>query len=184
MKNGYLLSGLEDILGKWEWPINASSITMSARAFKEELLNMNSFTGGLLTMKFESLPVDQKKGECIDEDHSECGLSYLKHKVMGYSFERNKGHLEIPMERFGKGRATMELGILPTWKRMGFWRADFLNGAEEDAMNEGDEKYRFSPNTEPREEYQSEGLEDDTNSECFTSSEDEDDEMEVDEGRS
>lgn len=168
------MSGLNTLLGRWEWPINVWAIRMSARDFKE----------GLLGMDFEQLPIGGGEGESEKEDHSDCGLVILKYEVMTYSFNDEEEELPIPMERFGRLRYDVEAEMLPWWKRMGFWRADFARWLEDDKESEGDGEYPepMSDGWEPREEYESEGFEEDSSRDGDDNDEDGDDETKVGEG--
>lgn len=106
LKDGYLLRGLNNLLDKWEWPLNAESISMSAREFKD----------GLLGIKYKPLPLVAGIG--AKEDHSKCGLAILKHTVAKYSLEekqyllKGEGVFQLPIERFTEKRRDVELAML------------------------------------------------------------------------
>lgn len=169
MKDGYLMAGLNGLLGKGRWLCDedlSSSISMSPRSFKESLLNI----------KYKQLPLGgEREGQDEEGSHWRCGLDILKNEITVHALDREESFL-IPIERFGKVRSHVEAGMLPRFKQMGFWRTDFIREIDdEDEESEDDSEFSgpMSVEWEPREEYESEGFE-------HGSSEDEEDGMEVD----
>lgn len=100
LKDGYLMASLNNLLGEWQWPLDAWSIDMSASNFKEWLLQM------------ESVPLP-RTGKA---DHSRCGVEKVKKWVAEYSFETKSydyetaGEVVRPSaERFTKERREVEM---------------------------------------------------------------------------
>ncbi|KAK2756129.1 hypothetical protein FQN54_005537 [Arachnomyces sp. PD_36] len=171
MKNGFLMTGLKNLLGR-EWQLeDAWWVSLSPRSIKN----------GLLAANFMELPV--VGGDAGQEDHSECGMAALKHEIMAFwpdkEEEEGKEFWTIPPERAGKKEMLLDGWMLPAWKRMGFWREDFQEEIGGDGKYD-DGRYRHSsPVAEPREEYESEGFEDCSDSD-WSSDSDSEGEMDVD----
>lgn len=184
MKDGYLMAGLNGLLNKWKWLMNdelPSSITTSARAIKE----------GLLHIQLEPLPPGGEGSERgkEEESHLGCGIVSFKHEIMGCSLDGEEMGSALT-ERFGKGRLEAECGMLPMLKRLGFWKTDFMRPVAENQQSGSDDRFSYQiVEWEPREEYESEAVEesssddssgDDDDDDGGDSSGEDDQEMEID----
>jgi len=144
---GYLLTGLRSLGG---WPLDPSTIRISAEKFKSNLLGLH----------FNPLPVKFPVDNSSDlEDHSECGLHPLRHGIAAVSPTM---HMYWLGERFDNDSCDAVAFASPILRRWGFHRRDF---ERIDSDSEADDDYDdpTDSDSEPDEEFAEDDFEEESN---------------------
>jgi len=143
---GYLLTGLRSHGG---WPLDPSTIRISAEEFKSNLLGLH----------FNSLPVKFSVDDSSDlEDHSECGLHALKHRIATVSPTMHMCWLGELFDHDSDAEASTS----PILRRWGFHKRDFER-IDSDSENDGDYDDPTDSDSEPDEEFAEDGFKEESN---------------------
>jgi hypothetical protein len=144
---GYLLTGVRSLGG---WPLDPSTIRISAEEFKSNLLGLH----------FNSLPVKFSVDNSSDlEDHSECGLHSLKHEIAAVSPTMR---IYWPGELFDHDSRDAEVFTSPILRRLGFHRRDFER-IDSDSEDDSDYDDPTDSDSEPDEEFAEDDFEEESN---------------------
>jgi hypothetical protein len=146
LMTGYLLTGLRSLGG---WPLDPSTIRISAKKFKANLLGLH----------FNALPVKfPGDNSSCSEDHSDCGFYALKHVIAAVSLTIP---LCEPVTGFNHESRDAAAFVSPILRRWGFCRRDFeIIDSDSEADGNYDDPTDSDP--EPDEEFEEGGFEEES----------------------